>query len=264
MRKTLSLLLVCMVAGIINTAAQEVVNETLKYDVLFKWGIIQKKMGEVDLDTQLDALDDMFSSELVGRSTTALAEKFYSVRDTLSGRMIKSTIEPVYYEKIAHEAGAFRRDVLNYNRDENGNVSAKAQIYKRNKNGQEEQGEKLLTATGITLDMLSAFYYMRYVDYDAMKPGEVLKFNIFSGQKKEILRITYLEKTQINVPAYDNIPMDVYHVSFTFTYNDHDEKKSSDPIQAWIGVDGQRIPFMVTGRLPIGGIRCVLTSSEIY
>ena len=239
-----------------------VLNENLYYDVLYKWGIISKKAGEVNLITQIDEPTQEFTSMLVGKSTPFF-DKFYTVRDTLSGRMMMTTLEPIYYEKIAHEGGAFRRDSLKYYRDVPGTVSATATIDKISKKGEVSHGEKLMTATGITLDMLSAFYYMRFIDYDAMKPGESLLFNIFSGKKKEILRITYIEKTQITPEVLDNQPMDVYHISFTFTYADNNQKKSSDPIQAWIGVDDHRIPYMVTGRLPIGGIRCVLKSSNI-
>lgn len=234
-------------------------NEKLTYDVMFKWGFIEKTAGVVNLITELDNDAKYFSSMLTGHSVD-LADNFYTVRDTLIGKISAIDIQPVTYERIAHEGGGFYRDKVEFSNDGQGNVTGNATSYRRNKKGDEKQGEKLMTATGITLDMLSALYYVRYIDYDNMKKGDNLVFNIFSGSKQERLRITYLGQENVSAPAYDEQSLKAYHVSFTFTYNDHDKKKSSDPIEAWIGTDTLRIPYQLTGKLPIGGIKCVLNS----
>ena len=237
-------------------------NESLTYDVMFKWGFIEKTAGVVNLSTKKDADEQYFSSMLTGRSVD-LADNIYTVRDTLVGRISMIDIQPVTYERIAHEGGGFYRDKVTFANDGNGNVTGNATSYHMNSSGEEKHGEKLMTATGITLDMLSALYYVRYIDYDNMQPGENLVFNIFSGTKQERLTITYLGKQSVFVPAFDDESITTYHISFTFTYNDHDKNKSSDPIEAWVGVDEFRIPYQLTGKLPIGGIKCVLSNSRV-
>lgn len=236
-------------------------NEKLTYDVMFKWGFVEKTAGVVNLITELDDNSEYFSSLLTGKSVD-LADNFYTVRDTLIGKISAIDIQPVIYERIAHEGGGFYKDKVEFSNDGQGNVTGNATSYKKNKKGKEKQGEKLMTATGITLDMLSALYYVRYIDYDNMKPGDNQVVNIFSGSKQERLRITYLGKETVQAPALNNQSLTSYHISFTFTYNDNDKKKSSDPIEAWIAVDETRVPYQLTGKLPIGGIKCVLTEVE--
>ena len=122
-------------------------------------------------------------------------------------------------------------------------------------------GEKLHTATGITLDMLSAFYYMRHLDYESMSVGESAVFNIFSARHKELLRITYLGKQDLDV-GKNGAPVSTYHISFTFTYDENKKQQSSDPIEAWMAEDESRTPLQVVGKLPVGKIRCRLKSDK--
>ena len=236
-------------------------NETLNYDVMFKWGFIEKKAGNVTLKTNPNAGGQYFSSILTGRSVD-LVDNFYTVRDTLISKISKITVQPVAYERIAHEGGAFYRDKVNFSSQGN-TVTGNATSYRQGADGNVQQGQKLMTATGITLDMLSALYYTRYIDYSNMKKGQQMTFNIFSGSKQEKLTVTYQGVTALSVPAFDDQSQQCYHITFSFTYADKGKKKSSDPIEAWISTDGNRIPYQLTGRLPIGAIKCVLTSSNI-
>ena len=67
-----------------------------------------------------------------------------------------------------------------------------------------ERTEMVHEAEGATMDMLSSFYYMRHIDYPSMKPGESVTTNIFSGTKKETLKITYhgLKDVEVNDRKY--------------------------------------------------------------
>lgn len=245
-----------------QTMTPNIKDEVLKYDVMFKWGFIEKQAGHVTLTTIPDKDTDYFSSILTGRSVD-LVDNYYTVRDTLLGKISKITVEPVVYERIAHEGGAFYRDKVHFFNDGQGNVSGQATSYKMSRDGNEQHGEKLMTATGITFDMLSAMYYTRFIDYDSMTKGQSMIFNIFSGSKQERLKVTYNGKTKVSVPAFEDENKECYQITFSFTYTDKDKKKSSDPIGAWISTDDLRIPYQLTGKLPIGAIKCVLTSEDI-
>lgn len=246
------------VSGVFGQCKVE--DETLTYGVMFKWGFIEKEAGIIRLQTDVNEAEGYFTSVMTGASTS-IADKIYTVRDTLSGKIMLESMEPVYYEKIAHEGGEFRRDQINYVRDEFGNVSAQTLLEKIDKKGNQTTGEKLHTATGITLDMLSAFYYMRHLVYPNMQVGESVVFNIFSARKKELLKITYLGKQDLNT-GKNGTPVSTYHISFTFTYDADKKEQSSDPIEAWMAEDEHRTPLQVVGKLPVGKIRCRLKSEQ--
>lgn len=223
--------------------------ETLRYKVMYKWGFIQKQAGTVSVRTH--TFDDgYFKSTLVGRSAT-WADKFYSVRDTLMGTIMRRTLEPVYYEKIAREGGEFKRDVIEYDRSTS-DVVGNCQRWRENKKTKEITHSTVsISGTGTTLDMLSSFYYMRHIDYPSMTPGQSVTTNIFSGTKKETLKITYHGLRDVEV---DDKEYTCYYIKFTFTSGNG--KKSSDDMSAWISTDSRRIPMLLMGNLPVGSIRC--------
>ena len=249
-----------IVGAVCQISGQIVSDEVLNFGVMFKWGLIEKEAGLISLTTEVNEKDGYFTSELIGVSTS-VAEKFYSVRDTLRGKILIDGIEPVYYEKIAHEGGVFRRDEVRYFRDGTGNVSAMTSLYKVDKKGNVTEDGKEFSATGVTLDMLSAFYYMRHIDYDNMDVGESVVYNIFSARKKETLRITYLGTQDLKLNKHEaSVP--TYHISFTFTSDVNKKAQSSDPIEAWMAQDDSRTPYQVVGKLPVGKIRCRLKSKN--
>lgn len=248
-----------MLVGLVASAfASNLTDEVLSFKVMFKWGLINKHAGNVTVSTTLNPSDNTFSSLLVGRSTS-WADKIYSVRDTLQGTIMAETLEPVYYEKLSHEGGVFRRDVINYTRTPSGDVTGTGTRYKQKKNKPMEKSEIMLKANGITLDMLSALYYMRNIPYKSMTPGEQVTLTVFSGKKKEILLIRYVDDVTIKDNNGEQVP--VHHISFTFTSDG--VNVSSDGLEAWISTDENHVPLKLSGRLPIGRINVILTGREL-
>lgn len=225
--------------------------ETVTYDVTYKWGLINKKAGEVEISTSPNHSTNKFDSELVAASAS-WADKFYMLRDTLKGTIDMHTFTPSYYERIAHEGGAFQRDILIYDRSGK-NVRANATLWRRRKKETEiRKSFKEYEASGLTLDMLSSFYYMRQIDYERMGKGNSVKLNVFSGSKKEILTISYkgVEMVELKNKRYP-----AYHITFSFTTEGG--KTSSDNMDAWISATSSRIPLLLEGKLPVGKVRAL-------
>ncbi|MDE7153041.1 MAG: DUF3108 domain-containing protein [Muribaculaceae bacterium] len=236
-----------------NALAGDIASENLKYRVMYKWGLINKRAGTVTIHTSKVDAKGVFNSTLIGHSAK-WADKFFAVRDTLRGTIIADGIHPLFYEKISHEGGEYKHDIITYERHPGGAVTAHCDRYKQKKKSNEvEFSEKELQASGYTVDMLSAFYYMRYMDFPNMTPGEHKTMNIFSGKRKEILKITYQGTETISLDKKD---YDCYHITFSFTSDG--KKKSSDDLQAWIETGANRVPVKMEGKLPVGSVKCFL------
>ena len=110
-----------------------------------------------------------------------------------------------------------------------------------------------LEAQGMTVDMLSSFFYLRTLDFPSMTNGQSITVNIFSGSKKEKLKITYKGRQNVKL---DGRNFDTYYINFTFTRNG---VESSAPMSGWISTDSQRIPLKVEGSLPVGKVRALYT-----
>lgn len=239
----------------VHVSKWTVPDETLTYNIMYKWGLINKKAGEVAIRTAPGG-GDLFDAHLTGK-TAEWADSFFEVRDTLKGKIDRKTFLPTYYEKISNEGGSFEHSVLHYTRSGN-TTTANVKMHKKGKKDKTVSfEEKVLTADdGMTIDMLSAFYYMRKLEYSAMKKGETVKVNVFSGKKKELLTIHYVGPETIKV---DNKKHSCYHITFTFTSKNG--KKTSDNMDAWISITPGKIPLLMEGKLPVGKVRAVYSGT---
>lgn len=226
------------------------VDETLTYDVIYKWGFINKVAGYATMSLRNDG--NLYRASVYAENAP-WANSIYMLRDTLYTTMTKDGYYPVSYTYIAHENGKYKKDVLSFTR--NGNTfSAEAVRYKRKAEGEPMTSSKLhLEAEGMTVDMLSSFFYLRTLDFPNMKKGQSVTVNIFSGSKKEKLKITYKGTRSLNL---DGRKFQTYYINFTFTRKG---VESSAPISGWISTDGQRIPLKVEGSLPVGKVRAIYT-----
>lgn len=254
MKKVVVLLILTL--GILKASAISLQNETLNYKVLYKWGLVQKQAGTARLT--LTKQNGHYTAKLIARSDK-WADKFYKLRDTLISKMDERDILPVSYERIANENGNYARDIIKIERKvgvENGTVKGSATRIRRKKNATETTENTIeLLAEGTTVDMLSAFYYIRSLDFNKMQPGYTKKINIFSGKKKELLTIKYIGNETIDL---DGKKYPTYKISFIFTSDG--KKKSSDDIETWIWANDRKIPLKMEGKLKVGKIRCLYTS----
>lgn len=230
--------------------AWNVPNENLTYDIMYKWGLVNKKAGTVTIRTFAPS-GGQFKARLTG-ATASWADPIYKLRDTLNGTIDSHRLLPYKYEKIAHEGGDFTHDNITFSHSGN---STSAKVVHRRRKKKEDQltiTERELRAEGTTLDMLSAFYYMRSLNYDSMKPGETLKLHVFSGKQSEILTIHY---DGIQTIDFRKQKITTFHIRFTFTSKAG--KKTSDNMDAWLSTSADHIPLIMEGKLPVGKVRAL-------
>lgn len=237
-----------------GSAAETFRNETLKYVISYKWGIIHKDAGEATLTLRQNG--DRYNIMLTAR-TKPWADHFYQVRDTLKGSLRIGDLRPLSYYKLTHEKGEYKRDEIIYSYADNVTTGT-ARRFRKDKNSRDaskwNMTEKRFTASGPVYDMLSVFYYLRRLDYNKMPPEQTYSATIFSGKEKESIRIKCLGKEKIKLR--DKTEKESYHIRFNFTRDNG--KKSSDDMDTWISVDSDHIPLYLVGKLPVGEVRAYI------
>lgn len=250
MKRLSTLLLISLLCWLtISAFEHNFKDETLRYRVMYKWGLINKQAGTATLTIR--EVDDRYSARLVAHSEP-WADKFYCVRDTLNSSMLRQGLKPLFYEKIAHEGSEDKHDTVKFSYD--GNKVTGHTTRKVVKKGELKRDEKkTMTAEGLTVDMLSSFYIMRSLPFDKWKPGHKETLAIFSGKTKETLTFQYhgIERVQI-----DNTHYQCFHITFIFTGDEG--KKTSDDMDAWITTGNTRTPVLLEGKLPVGKVKCEL------
>lgn len=235
--------LVLMLLSFGTASAHSLGDESLDYQIVYHWGVIWKHAGDATLSLKKTAKG--YDAMLVG-STRSWADKIHSVRDTLKCAMT-AELKPVKYQKLTHEDKYYARDVVDFEYT-GGNTVGNAARYRKGKPVQKTS----LTAAGEAYDMLSVFFMLRTLDFDAMHRGSTVKTVIFSGKEQEKLTIRYVGKEQVELR--DKSKHDAHHVKFSFTQDNG--TKSSDNLDAYISTDEKHVPLLLVGKLKFGEVKC--------
>lgn len=249
-RLVMEVLLMISVAVAASATSVEIPRETLNYRVMFKWGLINKKAGWARLTYEPSGAT---AKAVLYAGSEPWADRIYRLRDTLYSNIRVPSMTPTYYERLANEDGKYSRDIVKFSHSGN-NVRAETHRYRRAKPGAElKYAATELSAVGVTVDMVSAFYYVRTMPFATMKPGQQRIINIFSAKKKERLTITYTGRERVKI---DNREYDTYHIKFRFTTDG--SRQSSDDIDTWVETAAPHRPVKLEGKLKIGRVLCLL------
>ena len=221
--------------------------EKLNYMVTYKWGLIQKDAGDVEITKKPKGTG--YELKLVAK-TKPWADKIYRLRDTLVSVTEKEHYRPLHYTYIAHEKNKYRKDDIKF-MYEGGKIKGHAEKYKENKKGEIVHSTNQLESDIQAYDMLSVYFFLRDIDYSTLKAGETVHATIFSGSKEELLTVRCVGKEEIELR--DKSKHEAWHILFKFTQKGG--TKSSDDINCWISTKAPNIPLLIVGNLPIGQVR---------
>ena len=175
----------CILIGYGNASADnKFADETLKYVITYKWGLLTKDSGDATLS--LKNQGSKYYIQLTGK-TKPWADGLFRVRDTLVSVVDKATFRPISYTKAAHEGDKYGKDVIEYSYSGN-SVTGKATKY-RDKKGKITTETLDLASKGDTFDMLSVFYWIRRIDPATLPIGEKVSATLFSGLHEENVKI---------------------------------------------------------------------------
>lgn len=229
------------------TVSFAVTPEKLNYVVTYKWGLIQKDAGDVEITKKPKG--NGYELRLVAK-TKPWADKIYRLRDTLVSVTEKDHYKPLHYTYIAHEKNKYRKDDIKFSYAGK-KITGQAEKFKENKKGEIQHSTTTLESDIAAYDMLSVYFFLRDIDYASLKPGETVKATIFSGSKEELLTVRCEGKEEIELR--DKSKHETWHIVFKFTQKGG--SKSSDDINCWISTKQPYIPLLIIGNLPIGQVR---------
>lgn len=248
MKKILMILSAILAALSMTVSAWTVPDETLRYSVNFKWGLIDANAGVATLSTENIPGTGRFRATLTGKSVDLLGH-YYAVGDTIVGDIMADTMQPVYTQHLSQENGEFSIETVTY--DASG-PSSLGEVVKTLPDGKVIRSRVSHYGGGLTLDLLAVFYYLRQIDYPSMAQGDKVTVNIFSGKNPETLTVTYGGLQNVSIGGGDR---EAYAVSLTFS-SDNEGEVNTDRMEVTVSADDSRIPLTVDGSLKIGHLIC--------
>lgn len=212
----------------------------LTYDVIYKWGFIEKVAGHGHVKMVMD--QDTLRGSLDGHSIP-WGGRIYTVADTLEtvirnapGGITQNVLyaNGWYSKPLAGSAsGADLSDPANYRTTSGaGELSASSAT---------------IEAVTITTDMIGFFYLCRLLDFGSMTEGQVTTLPVsYQGGADRKLEITYNGTSE-------SAGTQVYDVVFNYSYNG---QMSEYPVSCLVDKKS-RIPMSVSAKLLIGHMEMV-------
>lgn len=227
-------------------------NETLHYSVRFKWGLIDANVGIASISTYNIPGEQRFIATLSGKSVDLLGH-YYAASDTIIGSIMSDRLTTADNEHIYKENGQFAIETITYNTQ---GPSKEGNVVEHLPDGQVIRSRTSNYGSGLTIDLLSVFYYMRQINYADYSPGQTFRINLSNGIEIENLNITYEGKE--TVESCGN-PAESFHITLTFS---SPATSKVDSMNVWIATDDARTPLIVNGSLSVGHMECRFINAE--
>lgn len=253
MKKTISifffalapLLLLSQIKVSENRSFEE--GEKINYHAIYKWGFIEIKAGLVEFSVEKVVQDNepCYHFKSIGNSIPRY-DWIFKVRDTFQSVVRIRDFQPLFYERHTSEGGY---EVLNrtFFEEENELISMELN------NSEEDSSIKTIPLEKGLLDLQTAVYFARLLDFSQANMGEEYHFNILiDGEYYKIpIRYDGLENIELNGKQYPCFKISTEVIEGTIF-------RSNQRIDIWVTNDDKQIPVLVEAPIIVGRVKAEL------
>ena len=219
--------------GIRNTAFQA--GETLTYKVFYTLASVYVAAGEATFNTTLERFGgkDVYHVAAEGK-TYPFYDKFYRVRDKYETYIDTGTLQPYKFIRNVNEGGYKTYENVTFVKNANTAVTSEG-VYK---------------VPDCIQDVLSAIFYVRNLDFNHMKVGDKIPFDMFLDRQVYHLYVRYLGKEIIKTKyakfrAIKFKPLLVKGTIF----------QGGEKMTVWVSDDPNHIALRVESPISVGSVK---------
>jgi len=218
--------------GAHNTAF--VAGETLTYKVLYKLANVYVGAGEAVFTNTLEHMNDKAVYHVVGDGKTySFYDKFYRVRDRYETYIDTGTLQPYKFVRNINEGGYKTYENVTFVKTTNTAVTTEG-VYK---------------VPSCIQDVLSAIFYARNIEWDRLKPGDKVPFDMFLDRQVYHLYIRYLGKETIRTKYAKFRTIKFKPLLIKGTIFEGGEKMT-----VWVSDDPNHIALRVESPISVGSV----------
>ncbi|MDR1879447.1 MAG: DUF3108 domain-containing protein [Tannerellaceae bacterium] len=224
--------------------------ERVDYDIFFKWGLIMPKAGLASFHVNKTTYrqNPAWQYRLLFR-TVGVIDKIYRMRDTIT-TYLTPEYAVLFSSKRTNEDNYFLVDELTFMPDPTGKQS---RVRSHRYTPTATKIDTLLVAEGCLYDLMAVGMYLRSIDWERLKTGDELPFQVAMG--RDIIHASFRYTGQAVVKPNENLVyrarhfyIDIYDDAFT---------QSKEAAEIWVGDDDNHLPIRVRAKLKIG-------AAEVY
>lgn len=223
--------------------------EKIDYYAIYKWGFIEIKAGlvEFSVDKSEEGDEQFYHFKSIGNSISRY-DWIFKVRDTFQSIVRLKDFQPLYYERHTLEGGY---QVLNKTFFNERDDLIKLELF----NSEEGSSSKNIPFEKGLLDLQTAVYFARLLDFSEAIMGEEFLFNILvDGDYYKIpIRYEGLENVEIDDIEYPCFKISTEVIKGTIF-------RSNQTIDIWVSNDGKQIPVKVEAPIIVGRVKAELAN----
>ncbi|MDR0712802.1 MAG: DUF3108 domain-containing protein [Bacteroidales bacterium] len=226
--------------------------EELKYNAYYNWGFIWLHAGEAEFSVKDKQYNGRKVLHLKAYGTTYKSyDWIFTVREKYQSYIDPETLMPLWYERDVKEGSytAFENYIFDYP-----NRRINTYVQKRDRPGV----NGTLELTPCLLDVMTAIYYFRSVDFNRYQTGDQIPIHMILDSHAYHLYIRYLGKETVktrNKTPYRCIKCAIQLVEGTMFKGDEDAV-------VWVTDDANRIPVVVEAQIVVGSVKAILTEAK--
>ncbi len=216
--------------------------EKLKFDV--NYGFISVGEAEIAIPQKTEIMFRKAYHITFKVKSKPFFDFFFKVRDKYETYVDSAFLVPYRFEQHVHE-GKYTKDY--------------GAFFNRTRNVAVHDGKEF-AITDSTQDIISAFFYVRTVDFTNAKPGFTIRLENFFNNKIYPLRVIFRGREEVEVDAGTFNCIKIEPI-----ITDGGLFKAEGRIFVWLTDDEAKMPIKVSAEIPIGSIDAELTKySGVY
>jgi len=226
--------------------------EIVTYKAYYNWGFIWINAGEVEFKVTSKKYEGHDVYHLYGYGSSYKSyDWFFKIREKYQAYIDPETQLPLWYERDVTEGNytAFEDYKFDYT-----NNLIHTYVQKRNKPGV----TNTLPLTPCLLDVMSAVYYFRSVDFSKYKVGDKIPIHMILDSEAYNLHVRYLGKEEIKTrdkKTYKCIKFAIQMVEGTIFKGDEDAI-------IWVTDDKNKVPVIVEAQILVGSVKAILNETK--
>lgn len=177
-------------------------------------------------------------------NTTGLVDVMVKVRDNWGAYVDTASIVPQKAYRYIEEGRYRKNEMISFNHQKD-----IATVLRLDKQTRKLREQKDFEVPDNILDIVGGYYYLRTINYDRYKPGDVIKISGFFDDEVYELEVNYLGKEELKtrLGTFNTIV-----IAPTIPKNDF--FKGETPVRAWISDDKNKVPLKIRAELGVGAL----------
>lgn len=214
------------------------------------YGFINGGVGTVRMDEKVHSLNGKpcYKVDIEAR-TVGVVNALFNVKDSWGSVFDTTSLVPYRFYRDISEGKYKLQEQTIFD-----HYAAKAKVTQTFKEGTKEQEYKI---PQFAKDMVSGYYYLRTINFEALKPGDVVKMDAFFENKSYDFAIRFIGKEELKT-KFGKI--DTFVMAPVMP--DTEIFDGKDAIKFWVSDDENRVPVKVRAAMFVGAVEVELTDYQ--